>query len=87
VKNKKFLKDEIIGCYDFDITTIYFKDKHTIEHQWIALSNPESSNFTDLSGVLRLSISIQAEGDEQMQLEDPVELSLDPATQVLLIPA
>lgn len=60
------LRDELIGACDYDITTVYFKDKHTIEHQWVALSNPESTNFTDISGILRVSITVQAEGDEQV---------------------
>jgi hypothetical protein len=66
LKNKGFLRDELIGVCDFDITTVYFKPNHTIEHQWVALCNPESSNFTDLAGVLRISITVQAEGDEQV---------------------
>ncbi len=58
------LRDELIGSIDYDITSIYFKDRHTIEHQWMALSNPDSVNFTEIAGILRCSISVLAEGDK-----------------------
>ena len=28
--NKGIFRDELIGMYEFDITTVYFKEKHTI---------------------------------------------------------
>jgi len=58
------LRDELIGSIDYDITSIYFKDRHTIEHQWMALSNPDSINFTEIAGILRCSFSVLAEGDK-----------------------
>lgn len=30
VLNKGLFRDDLVGCYDFDITFVYFKDKHTI---------------------------------------------------------
>ena len=30
VMNKGIFRDELIGMYEFDITTVYFKEKHTI---------------------------------------------------------
>lgn len=32
IKNKGIMRDELIGLYDIDITKVYFKDRHTIEH-------------------------------------------------------
>lgn len=78
LKNKGMFRDELIGEYAFDITTIYFRENHTLEHQWIALSNPESSNFSSVQGILRVSITVQAEGDEQINLQDPVESACNP---------
>ena len=63
VKNRGLIRDELIGVYDFDITTIYFAQNHTIQHQWVALNNPEAANYSELTGVLRLSLSVQGEGD------------------------
>jgi hypothetical protein len=30
VMNKGFIRDEMIGRYDFDITSVYFKENHCI---------------------------------------------------------
>lgn len=70
VLNKGLFRDELIGRYDFDITSVYFREKHCIQHQWIALFNPEGENFSDISGYLLVSISVQGPGDEQVQLEE-----------------
>ena len=30
VMNKGFIRDQMIGTYEFDMTTVYFKEKHAI---------------------------------------------------------
>lgn len=62
--DKGFLKESVIGCYDFDVAYIYFQQKHSLLHKWIALSNPESQNFNEVAGYLKLSISVSTVGDE-----------------------
>jgi hypothetical protein len=32
VKNKGWLKDELIGSYDFDLTKIYAEEGHSMQH-------------------------------------------------------
>jgi hypothetical protein len=63
VKNKGLLQDEIIGTYDFDLAKIYFMEKHTLEHQWLALVNPESKNINEVTGNLKISVNIMGIGD------------------------
>ena len=70
VMNKGIFRDEMIGMYEFDMTAVYFKEKHAIQHQWIALFNPEGEDFSDITGNLRISIAVQGPGDEQVQLND-----------------
>ena len=70
VKNKGYLRDELVGSYQFDMTFVYFKEKHVIHNQWIALINQESENFNEIAGYLKVSISVQGPGDEQIQLGD-----------------
>ena len=43
--DKGYFKDTLIGCYDFDITHIYFMKDHALMHKWLALANPHSENF------------------------------------------
>lgn len=46
------------------MTYVYFKDKHVFHNQWIALMNPESEDYSEIAGNLKLSIAVQGPGDE-----------------------
>ena len=46
------------------MTKIYFKDNHVLEHQWVAMNNPESETFAEVSAVLRISVAVQGAGDK-----------------------
>ena len=85
VMNKGMFRDEMIGTYEFDMTTVYFKAKHAIQHQWIALFNPEGEDFSEITGNLKISMSVQGPGDEQVQLND--QAGPDSVDQVVLMPA
>ena len=85
VMNKGIFRDEMIGMYEFDMTSIYFKEKHAIQHQWIALFNPEGEDFSEITGNLKISIAIQGPGDEQVQLSD--QAGPDSIGDVVLMPA
>jgi hypothetical protein len=39
-------------------------------HKWLALSNPSSPNFNEVTGYLKISITIAATGDEQVQITE-----------------
>ena len=70
VLDKGFFKDAVIGAYDFDVAFVYFMAKHTLLHRWIALSNPESPAFNEVTGYLKLSISVTTKGDETIQINE-----------------
>ena len=64
VLDKGFFKEAVIGVYEFDLAYIYFMAKHCLLHRWIALSNPASENFNEITGYLKLSIQVTTKGDE-----------------------
>jgi len=64
--NKGFFKDDTIGVYEFDLTQIYYMDKHALQNQWLALSNPEGKDFNEITSYLKLSISVTGPGDDQI---------------------
>ena len=68
--DKGIFKDAIIGLYEFDVAFIYFMPDHILLHKWIALSDPASENFNEVTGYLKLSISVAATGDEQIQINE-----------------
>ena len=68
--DKGFFKDAIIGYYEFDLSYIYLMKEHAMMHKWVVMSNPESENFGEATGYVKLSITIAAEGDTQIQIGD-----------------
>ena len=76
----------MIGCFDFDVSYVYFQKKHTLQHRWIALSNPGSSNYHEIQGYLKVSIAVTTKGDDPVQLlEDSSDL--DKNDEAILMPA
>ena len=64
--DKGFLKDAIIGYYEFDLSYIYLMNDHALLHKWIVMSNPESEEFGEVTGYLKLSVTISGESDTQV---------------------
>lgn len=70
--DKGFYKNYMIGTFEFDISYIYLRKDHTMLHQWVALSNPNSEDYSQITGYLKLSISVACTGDDQVEIkEDP----------------
>lgn len=53
-------------------------------HKWLALSNPASSNFNEVAGYLKISITIAATGDEQVQITE--DTGGDKSEEAVLMP-
>ena len=74
----------MIGCYDFDVAYVYFMKDHALLHKWVALSNPQSPNFNEVTGYLKISISISATGDKQLQITE--DSGMDKSDEAILMP-
>jgi hypothetical protein len=70
--DKNLFKNEFIGRYDMDWQTVYFTDKNMLEHQWLALSNPESEDYQEIKGMLKMSIAVRGPGDEPYPLNPQI---------------
>jgi hypothetical protein len=68
--DKGFYKDALIGYYEFDLTYLYQQKNHAMLHKWVILTNPESETFGEVTGQLKLSITVIGEGDEQIPIEE-----------------
>ena len=68
--DKGFFKDALIGYYEFDLSWLYSREDHALMHKWIIMSNPESDEFGEVTGYLKISITIAGEGDEQVPIVD-----------------
>ncbi len=70
VLDKGYFKDSIVGLYDFDVSYIYFMVKHSLLHRWVALSNPQSENYNQIAGYLKLSIAVTTMNDETINITE-----------------
>ena len=59
-----FFKDALLGEFEFDLSYIYFMDKHLLSHKWLALNNPSGEDYSVIQAYVKVSISVSAEGDE-----------------------
>ena len=67
--NKGFFRNELIGIFQFEMSTIYFASEHKMEHVWLALQNPDAEDASRITGMLKVSASVQGPNDEQVKLE------------------
>lgn len=70
LQDKGFFKNSLIGLYEFDLSYIYYMKDHVMLHKWLAFSNPNSENYSEITGYLKLSINVTCTGDESVQIEE-----------------
>ncbi len=75
--DKGFIKDALIGFYEFDLTYIYQQEGHSLMHKWIIMSNPEGEDFSEVTGYLKISMAITGVGDNQLPIEDDPEPNVE----------
>ena len=51
---------------------MYFAHEQRVQHQWVALTNPESDKYDEITGMIKLSCAVMGPGGEQRKLEDQV---------------
>ncbi|CAM9642788.1 unnamed protein product, partial [Hapterophycus canaliculatus] len=67
-----FLRDSLIGSYQFDLLGIYVEKGHEVYRTWVALRDAESGKETGVQGFLKLSVTVLGPGDRQ-QVHDLAE--------------
>ena len=61
-------RKDFFGICEFDLQYIYSMKNHTLSNHWLALSNPESKDMTQIRGYLKLSISVLHDSDPRVVL-------------------
>ncbi|CBN80088.1 conserved unknown protein [Ectocarpus siliculosus] len=67
-----FLRDSLIGSYQFDLLGIYVEKGHEVYRVWVALRDAESGEGSSVQGFLKLSVTVLGPGDRQ-RVHDMVE--------------
>ena len=70
LQDKGFFKDTLLGYYEFDLTKVYQMTDHALMHKYVVLTNPDSEEFGEVTGYLKLSITIAGAADTQVPIED-----------------
>ena len=69
---KGVFKEAVFGLFEFDFSYVYNMEDRTMFHQWVALNNPASADFSAVAAFLKLSVSIHGADDKPIELgEDP----------------
>lgn len=76
-----------MGQYDFDVAYIYFKNDHAMLHQWVAMSNPSSENFNEVTAYLKISISVACQGDKQIQISEDNSVDKTDEDKIMMPPS
>lgn len=66
--HNSLLKDKMLGIHEMDMTYLYSLPDHSLLHQWVIISNPDSENFSDLKGYLKVGVSVLHEDDKAIDL-------------------
>ena len=74
-------RKDYYGICEFDLEYVYSMKNHCLNNHWIALSNPESKDITQIKGYLKLSISVLHDNDPR------VELKSDPNSTSFFVPS
>ena len=74
-------RKDYYGICEFDLEYVYSMKNHSLNNHWIALSNPESKDITQIKGYLKLSISVLHDSDPR------VELKSDPNSTSCFVPS
>ncbi|MES1910298.1 MAG: hypothetical protein MHM6MM_002918, partial [Cercozoa sp. M6MM] len=65
------MRDAQIGSFEFDVSSVYFKEGHEIYRQWVALSDTRGKR-EGVQGYLRVSVTVLGPDDEQVTHDEEV---------------
>lgn len=70
--NRGWIKNELVGLANYDLASIYFQENNKVEHVWVGLENPDSEDFENMKGLLKISANVTGPGDNAQKLEQHV---------------
>jgi len=75
--NQGWIKNELVGMAQLDLSSVYFQENHKIEHTWLGLDNPDAEDFENMKGLLKISASVTGPNDNAVKLES--QMGAEPA--------
>jgi len=62
-------RKDYFGIYELDFGYIYNQENHALHNVWIGLANPESKDISKIRGYLKISVAVQHDKDQRIELE------------------
>ena len=62
-KSSLLMKDSVIGCYELDLTSVYFALHHELYQVWLTLTDPTDER-EGIMGFLKCNIAMLGPNDE-----------------------
>ena len=67
--NKCYFKGDMIGLFELSTMSVYNNKDHAMMHTVLGLNNPNSKEFSKITGYLTVSINVQGPGDEAVEMQ------------------
>lgn len=58
VENKGYFKSDLVGTFDMALSKMYHMKDHTMKDQLIGLTNPNSKDFSKVTGYICVNVNI-----------------------------
>ena len=69
LQTKGYFKTSLIGQIELDLTYLYNLEQHTKQHQWFAMINPDSEDFSSVAAYMKISASVYGIDDKPLELK------------------
>lgn len=73
VENRSYFSGDTIGEFEISTQKIYNMKEHTMLNQRLGLNNPNSEDFSKITGYVTVSINVVGPGDESVELTQATE--------------
>ena len=60
-----FTRDDLIGSFQFDVSSVYFQPHHELHDTWVGLTDPMDADDRGLQGYARVSVAVLGPGDKR----------------------
>jgi hypothetical protein len=83
--DKGFLKEQMVGQFEMDLSAVYLKKGHKQENKWYAFSNPNGKDFAKVQCYVKMSIAVTYQEDVAVELKEDSSPQEDP--DIIMSPA
>lgn len=73
------MKNTVIGVYEFDVMSVYYRENHELWRQWVAIVDPYNPKDKGIQGYLKVSVVVLGPSDKLVMHTPQEEAEKDAA--------